>query len=74
MHLYHSPSQATFHAYTTAEQFGFYAAIVTKRIGTVQSLKSRVSYPNRYLAKKAAARVCKALFLIHSAQSTPVTT
>jgi hypothetical protein len=74
VHLYHAPSGCTFHAYTKAEQFGFYAAIVTKRIGTTQSLKSRVNYPNHYLAKKAAARVCKALFLIHSAQSTPVTT
>tara|TARA_R110000796_G_scaffold32629_1_gene85287 strand:- start:160 stop:384 length:225 start_codon:yes stop_codon:yes gene_type:complete len=74
MHLYHKPSGATFHAYTKADQFGFYVAIVTKRIGNVQSLKSRVKYPSRYLAKKAAARACKALFLIHSAQSTPVTT
>jgi hypothetical protein len=70
MHLYHSPSQATFHAYTKAEQFGFYAAIVTNRIGNTESLKSRVTYPNRYLARKAAARACKALFLIHAAQST----
>jgi hypothetical protein len=73
MHLYHKPSGCTFHAYTKAEQFGFYVAIVTKRTGNTESLKSRVKYPSRYLAKKAAARACKALFLIHAAQTTPVT-